>query len=92
MAKNNVDRIPGSLVQEMDWAVSNKGGDGVIHSLFKLSLAAILYHHWRERNFRVIQRTRAKPDEIIQRVIADLRSCMSSWRNTKRSDAHQHFM
>lgn len=54
MEKNNVDRIPGSLVQEMDWAVSNKGGHGVIHSLFKLSLAAILYHLWRERNFRVI--------------------------------------
>lgn len=29
MAKNNVDRVPGSLAQEMDWAMSNKGGDGV---------------------------------------------------------------
>lgn len=76
---------PANLAQEMEWAVQHKGEDGLSHSLFKLSLAATLYHLWRERNFRVFQGKKGTPTNVIQKVIDDSGGCRSAWKNIKSS-------
>ncbi|KAG5540609.1 hypothetical protein RHGRI_020732 [Rhododendron griersonianum] len=61
LARNNVCRDPGCLAQELEWTTQNEEGEGLHNTLYKLSLAATLYHLWRERNFRVYQHKKEDP-------------------------------
>ncbi|KAG5563563.1 hypothetical protein RHGRI_006110 [Rhododendron griersonianum] len=89
MARNNVCRVPSCLAQELEWSVQNKWGDGMHNCLYKLSLAATLYHLWRERNFRVFQNKKVDPGMVVQQIVSDLRCCMSAWKNVKRTLSNQ---
>ncbi|KAG5525309.1 hypothetical protein RHGRI_031854 [Rhododendron griersonianum] len=65
------------------------GGDGMHNCLYKLSLAATLYHLWREINFRVFQNKKVDPGMVVQQIVSDLRCCMSAWKNVKRTLSNQ---
>lgn len=90
MSRNNVCRDPGCLAQELEWSTHNKEGEGLHNLLYKLSLAATLYYHlWRERNFRIFQHKKEDTMKVVQNIIADLRVCISAWRNFKQTPSNQ---
>lgn len=49
MRKKCVVRSPRGFSQELAWMDQNKKGNGTAQPLYRLSLAATLYHIWRER-------------------------------------------
>ncbi|KAG5561242.1 hypothetical protein RHGRI_004313 [Rhododendron griersonianum] len=89
LARNNICQDPGCLAQDLEWTTQNKEGEGLHNILYKLSLAATLYHLWRERSFRVFQDKKEDPVRVVQKIISDLRVCMSAWRNFKRTPLNQ---
>ncbi|KAG5533435.1 hypothetical protein RHGRI_027563 [Rhododendron griersonianum] len=74
-----------SLNQEIDWASRHMTGNGLQQSLYKMVLAASLYHIWLERNKRVFQGSQRDALSLVSVVKADIRSCLSLWRKVKRS-------
>ncbi|KAG5533436.1 hypothetical protein RHGRI_027563 [Rhododendron griersonianum] len=60
-------------------------GNGLQQSLYKMVLAASLYHIWLERNKRVFQGSQRDALSLVSVVKADIRSCLSLWRKVKRS-------
>lgn len=49
---NGVSCSPLSSMEEVEWAMQHSGGRKLQHTICKLSLAAVLYLLWIERNRR----------------------------------------
>ncbi|KAG5552543.1 hypothetical protein RHGRI_010578 [Rhododendron griersonianum] len=64
-------------------------GNGLQQSLYKMVLAASLYHIWLERNNRVFQGFPRDALALMSVVKLDIRSCLSLWRRVKRSSKNQ---
>lgn len=81
LEQNGTHRSVLDLHAELDWCVQHRGGSSFNHSVFKLSLAVVVYHLWCERNRRVFQRQALVSVALIARVLSDLRACIVSWRH-----------
>ncbi|KAI8546525.1 hypothetical protein RHMOL_Rhmol07G0125000 [Rhododendron molle] len=77
------------LDQEIGWASQHFIGNGLQQSLYKMVLAASLYHIWLERNNRVFQGSQKDALALVSVVKYDIRSCLSFWRKVKRSFRNQ---
>lgn len=54
-------RTPKGLEEEVAWAISNSKGTSLRVSIFKISLAAAIYHLWCERNGRIFKGSSKSP-------------------------------
>ncbi|XP_058218842.1 uncharacterized protein LOC131329621 [Rhododendron vialii] len=70
------------------WASQHMTGNGLQQSLYKMVLAASLYHIWLERNNRVFQGSQRDALALVS-VVKSTRSCLSLWRKVKRSSRNQ---
>ncbi|KAG5552542.1 hypothetical protein RHGRI_010578 [Rhododendron griersonianum] len=77
------------LDHEIGWASQHMTGNGLQQSLYKMVLAASLYHIWLERNNRVFQGFPRDALALMSVVKLDIRSCLSLWRRVKRSSKNQ---
>ncbi|KAG5526229.1 hypothetical protein RHGRI_032493 [Rhododendron griersonianum] len=77
------------LDHEIGWASQHMTGNGLQQSLYKMVLAASLYHIWLERNNRVFQGFSRDALALMSVVKLDIRSCLSLWRRVKRSSKNQ---
>lgn len=62
------------------------GGASFKNSVLKLSLAAVVYGIWRERNCRVFNHQQSNPGDLIAQIRMDLRAYLTSWRGVKKTD------
>lgn len=83
---NKVTRSAMDLRAELIWATNHRSSSSFKHSIFKLSLAAVLYGIWCERNRRVFQRQSLSSMDLIAKVTSDLRASFISWRKVKKTD------
>lgn len=68
------------------WTKQHRGGGSMSDSVFKLSLEAVIYWPWRERNDRTF-RCWCKDCSSLQNLIIldDIRECINSWRRIRAS-------
>lgn len=45
----------------------------MVQSVCKLSLAASIYHIWRERNARIFKQKMGNVDIVVQQIVSDVR-------------------
>lgn len=83
LQKNELSRGAFNLAQEIIWASQYRRSKNFRDSIFKLSTAASLDHLWCERNWRIFQNQCLRPEEIIPRIVRDLRACIASWRHAR---------
>lgn len=57
---------------ELDWANRNARGKGPADAIFRMSLAAVVYHIWIERNHRIFQAKSTEPHGITRRIVQDI--------------------
>lgn len=69
-------------MEEVDWAMQHSGGRKLQHTICKLSLAAVLYLLWIERNRRWFQGSGAR--EVICKKDCDIRACINSWKHIRK--------
>lgn len=86
LLKNNVQRPCSGLAMELEWTCALKSSDSA-SNMYKLSVAAAIYWLWRERNRRQFQGVGLPAQNLGAQIIDEVRSCLCSWRNVKRSDA-----
>lgn len=66
--KNGVSRHPMSLSMEVSWMLINRSGKSCLYIVFKLSLAAIIYWLWKERNSLVFQGKKSDAADLFGRI------------------------
>lgn len=78
LGKNNISKRPDGLLRELDWICQHVKGRGMLQSIYKLSFAATVYYLWKERNAHIFQHKAEATEEVVQRMMSDLRRCISS--------------
>lgn len=89
LCKKDVSTPLLNLQGELNWAKLHRGSSSFQYIVFKLSLAAIIYGLWCERNRRIFRGLSLTNGEHGAKVESDLRACISSWRCVKSSDAYR---
>ncbi|KAI8553123.1 hypothetical protein RHMOL_Rhmol06G0320000 [Rhododendron molle] len=64
------------LLGEVHWMTQHCGGSSFKHSVLKLSLAAVAYGIWCERNCGVFRKQRINLRDLIAKIKTDLRACL----------------
>lgn len=80
-----VVRTPKGLDEEVAWAVSNSKSTSLSIFIFKLGLAAAIYHLWCERNGRIFKGSSKSWQFLQAEVVNGVYMCISSWRNFPNS-------
>lgn len=84
--ENGIYRAGLGLLGEVNWMTQHCGGSSFKHSVLKLSLAAVVYGIRCERNCGVFRKQRINPRDLIFKIKTDLRACLISWKQVKKSD------
>lgn len=85
LRKNLLSRSPGDWHFELAWVVQNCTGKGFKSTLYKLSLAATLYHIWLERNARIFRQQASTVGDLLTAIVAGVRSRVCSWDKSPNS-------
>lgn len=80
LLQNGISSGPMDLVGALSWIRQYRGGNSMVHTVWKLSFAATIYWLWKERNKRVFQLQGLDCSSLQQLIIDDIRACLSSWR------------
>lgn len=77
---------------ELDWANRNARGKGPAAAIFRMSLAAAVYHIWIERNHRIFQAKSTEPHGITRRIVQDIfqRGSLKSKLNSKLAELNYY--
>ena len=65
---------------ELSWLSFHCKGDRFVDQIIQLSLAASVYHIWRERNKRVFASWEKPAFVIPQSIIPEVQAAITSWR------------
>lgn len=57
---------------ELQWATLYARGRSLKAEVFRMMLAAAVYHVWRERNYRVFQGTNQSTEILIRHIIQEI--------------------
>lgn len=73
---------------EVRWAVLHRKGKTLQDLVYKLSLAACMYHIWREKNNGIFENLSLTTSQLVTKIEGDVRTLLSSWRSVKQTDAN----
>ncbi|KAF7125002.1 hypothetical protein RHSIM_Rhsim12G0092100 [Rhododendron simsii] len=73
LGRNLVLRQPNSWDYELVWVVKHCKVKGFRSAIYKLSLAAAIYHIWLERNSRVFTQKCSSQDLVVKAIVAKIR-------------------
>lgn len=76
------------LSQVIGWMVQYGNGDQFSCLVSKISLAALIYHIWGERNRRIFQGYGGQVQQLERSVMTDTRACVSAWRQIKKTTSN----
>lgn len=88
LGRNLVLRWPNSWDYELVWVVKHCKVKGFRSAIYKLSLAAAIYHIWLERNARVFTQKCSSPDLVVKAIVAKIRDRICSWGRVPYSYEH----
>lgn len=67
-----VNRVPRSWDIELAWAAAYAKGRSVKAEMYRMALAAIIYHLWRERNTRIFQQKQQPVERLVKMIIQEI--------------------
>ncbi|KAI8560273.1 hypothetical protein RHMOL_Rhmol04G0242700 [Rhododendron molle] len=85
LSRNGITRSILPLSHELEWAVHYIKGKGLRNSLYKLSLAASIYHIWGERNLRFFQGKSRDVATVSLTIFNSIQAKANSWATVKLS-------
>ncbi|KAG5564756.1 hypothetical protein RHGRI_000831 [Rhododendron griersonianum] len=77
------------LLGEVTWMIQYCAAASFKHSVLKLSLAAVVYGVWRERNCRILRKQKTSLRNLIAKIKTDLRASLIAWGGVKRTDENR---
>lgn len=83
MVRNGLVRNVLPLSRELEWAVQNRRGKGLRNAIYKLSLVAVIYNLWGERNLRIFQQKSRGVADVAGVIFDGVRAKLSSWSLVK---------
>ncbi|KAH0752152.1 hypothetical protein KY285_005300 [Solanum tuberosum] len=73
----SINRASNGWTEELNWAVEHASSKTIIAEVYRMTLAAIIYYIWQERNYRIFQ-NKERNIEMINRAIIQGIHCRAS--------------
>ncbi|XP_075107179.1 uncharacterized protein LOC107766925 [Nicotiana tabacum] len=67
-----IRRPPMNWEDELQWAKLNARGRSPKAEVFRIMLAAVVYHVWKERNYKVFRGTKQNTEILIRQIIQEI--------------------